>query len=189
MALSRARFRVDVATDGVEAVEMFRAKHYDIILMDIQLPRLTGDQATRQIREIETTENRVPVIIFGCTGSLGDSDIANYKLAGMDGVIGKGSVLESAVPEALELFDRKPGEFIVVKLGGIQSPIVTSSRTLSTHATERAAATGPAHPAALGLSAANPSSRSTVNLSRVGTEATTTSDATTSKTPESEPPQ
>jgi len=158
---------VDVAGDGVEAVEMYKNKNYDIILMDIQLPRLTGDQATRQIREIEKAEKRVPVIIFGCTGSLSNSDLENYKAAGMNGVIGKGSILESAVPEALAEHESRPDEFIVCKMsvmtnqgGPMASPQVGVGRALSSRAeVATSAASTPANPSRRGMAGVTLSSR------------------------------
>jgi CheY-like chemotaxis protein len=135
VALARARFRVDVAENGEEAVDKFQKGKFDVILMDIQLPKMNGIEATIKIREIEKKESRSPVIIFGLTGSLSESDLAAYRAAGMQGCIGKGSVLESAVPEALDEYEKKPNEFVILRLtSNFASPAVVSRQISNTPA-------------------------------------------------------
>ena len=55
---------VDCAYDGEEALEMIRAKEYDIILLDVMLPKLTGFEVCQQVREFSS----VPVVMLTAKG-------------------------------------------------------------------------------------------------------------------------
>ena len=62
-------FNVDHVFNGVEAVLSFKNGHYDFVLLDLRMPRLTGTDALRIIRTINA---EVPVITF--TGSAGSHE-------------------------------------------------------------------------------------------------------------------
>lgn len=55
---------MDIASNGLEAVEKFEKENYDLILMDMQMPVMDGLTATKKIREIEKVkgEGNIPII-------------------------------------------------------------------------------------------------------------------------------
>ena len=66
-------YRIVVARDGVEAVEATRQEHPDLILMDIQMPKLDGLEATREIRQ-DPDIARVPIIALTALAMSGDRE-------------------------------------------------------------------------------------------------------------------
>jgi len=61
MMLEQLGCSVDVATDGTEAVSHFRDRTYDLILMDSQMPRMGGVEATSLIRAMPGGE-KTPIV-------------------------------------------------------------------------------------------------------------------------------
>jgi len=95
---------LDVVENGKEAVEYFEPGKYDIILMDVQMPELDGFEATRQIRQIEKTNNslkRIPVIAM--TASLLKSELNRCMEAGMDNYIPKPYQAEELIRPIFEV--------------------------------------------------------------------------------------
>ncbi|AWJ93132.1 two-component hybrid sensor and regulator (plasmid) [Azospirillum baldaniorum] len=60
--LRRAGFTVDIVDDGVQALEAMSLRPYDLVLMDVQMPNLTGFEATEHIRALRGPRATVPVI-------------------------------------------------------------------------------------------------------------------------------
>ena len=65
IGLKREGFRVEVARDGMEALDRFNAVHPDLVLLDVMLPTLSGIEVCRQIR----TGSQVPIIMVSAKTS------------------------------------------------------------------------------------------------------------------------
>ena len=78
-----------LACDGVEAVEAFRLDAFDVVLMDIQMPRQDGVAATRAIRALEAEAGAPRTPILALTANVMTEQLAEYAEAGMDGHLGK----------------------------------------------------------------------------------------------------
>lgn len=79
-------YNADLASDGQEAVEAFRLKRYDIIFMDIHMPRIDGLEATRRIRAEST--HSTPFII-AITAAATEADREACLKAGMNAFLSK----------------------------------------------------------------------------------------------------
>ena len=95
-------YAVDVASDGGEAVAAVEATDYDVVLMDLFMPKMDGLEATRVIRTLPGSAGTVPVIAL--TGSSGDCYVGACLEAGMDDFLSKpftDAFLEAAIDRAL----------------------------------------------------------------------------------------
>lgn len=81
--LKRLGQRVEFAADGLEAVEMAARRRYDLIVMDMQMPRMDGIEATRRIRDGEPEGAAVPIVAM--TANASDDDRRLCHEAGMTG--------------------------------------------------------------------------------------------------------
>jgi len=78
---------VTIANDGVEAVEAIRANRFDLVLMDIQMPRMDGVTATRCIRQLGGAANTIPIIAM--TANALPEQVRAFLEAGMDDHVAK----------------------------------------------------------------------------------------------------
>ena len=73
--LSRAGFTVIIAIDGMQGVAMAASEQPDLILMDITLPDIDGEEATRRIKADPATK-RIPIIALTAHAMAGDRETA-----------------------------------------------------------------------------------------------------------------
>ena len=87
--LTEAGYSSDIANDGVEACSAVRNKHYDIILMDCQMPEMDGFEATRLIRDWERAQGKKRLPIIALTANATKEDVEKCLAAGMDAYCSK----------------------------------------------------------------------------------------------------
>ena len=79
--------RLETANDGAEALDMLREKAFDLVLMDVHMPRMDGVEALRRIRAGETGDARLPVIALTADAMPGEDE--KLLALGFDDVQGK----------------------------------------------------------------------------------------------------
>ena len=85
--LRKAGYSVDVAENGLQALDQIAERRYDAVLMDVQMPELDGLEATRRIRMREKAGAHLPIIAMTANAMKGDE--ARCIEAGMDDYISK----------------------------------------------------------------------------------------------------
>lgn len=86
--LEKVGHQVVIADNGRQAVELFGQHHFDLVLMDIQMPEMDGFEATYEIRKAQSESGqRIPIIAL--TAHASESDRKRCLAAGMDEYIAK----------------------------------------------------------------------------------------------------
>jgi len=78
---------VDIATDGTTALYAMHKHHYNLVLMDINMPNMNGIEATRQWRRLENSNSHLPIIAL--TAKATSEDRERCLNAGMDDFLSK----------------------------------------------------------------------------------------------------
>ncbi|MEY5047791.1 MAG: multi-sensor hybrid histidine kinase [Bacteroidota bacterium] len=115
---------VDLATNGIEAIDKVKANNYQLILMDIQMPVMDGVTAMQEIRS--TIKNKIIPPIIAMTAYSMKDDKLKFIDAGMDDYISKPIRPESLIskivewlPESIKNIDSINDESSVIKLENI----------------------------------------------------------------------
>ena len=118
---------ITLAGDGQELLELMKRRPYQLVLMDIEMPRMDGVEATRRIRAGEGGEANRAVPVIAMTAHSSGDFTKKLRDAGMDGFLGKPIVFEdfdlrfSAVGDAFhvsgEFQDVASSGFLLVPFG------------------------------------------------------------------------
>jgi two-component system response regulator RegX3 len=104
IGLKREGFNVEVATDGVQALERFEAVKPDVLLLDVMLPRISGIDVCRQIRKV----SQVPIIMVSAKG--GEIDTVVGLEVGADDYVTKPYRIRELVARIRAVLRRAPGD-------------------------------------------------------------------------------
>ncbi|MDC7717561.1 response regulator [Vogesella sp. DC21W] len=87
--LHRRGYHVTVVGNGQEALDALAAAHFDLVLMDMQMPVMDGLEACQRIRAMQAAGSLTPLPIIALTANAMSGDRERYLQAGMDGYISK----------------------------------------------------------------------------------------------------
>ena len=82
--LEKNKMECKVADNGIDAIEMIKAENFDVILMDIHMPGISGIEATQKIREFD---KQLPIIAL--TAVTIDENLDDFYRAGFNEIIPK----------------------------------------------------------------------------------------------------
>jgi CheY-like chemotaxis protein len=92
--------RTRLAADGVEAVQAVQDEAFDAIVMDVEMPRMDGWEATREIRRMPHGRD-VPILVF--TGYNHEDDIHKAAEVGANGLVRKPLLPETVLSHLAQL--------------------------------------------------------------------------------------
>jgi two-component system response regulator RegX3 len=128
-ALEREKFEVEVAADGRAAVEAALSQAFDLILLDVMLPKLSGTEACREIR----ARSDVPIIMLTARDS--EREVIEGLGVGADDYVTKPFSAAELIGRVYSLLrrrdiDRTANDQVIRKVGGITVDLVNDRVTV-----------------------------------------------------------
>jgi len=119
--LSYAGYQCDTVNDGKQAVEAVKATHYDVVLMDCQMPEMDGFEATRHIRDRERimVQDASPIPIIALTANAFKGEQERCLAAGMTDYLSKPFDPMKLVRTIEGYLDRAKQSEVVPQLGPV----------------------------------------------------------------------
>jgi CheY-like chemotaxis protein len=97
-------YKADAVSDGPEVLTTIKEKTYDLVLMDIQMPEMGGEETTAQLRQ-QLNDHTPKIIAVTAYAMAGDRE--KYLKAGMDGYISKPFKIDDLVTEIKKVMSGK----------------------------------------------------------------------------------
>ena len=131
--LQNAGYRVDIAENGQQAVEAYQQNHYDLILMDIQMPIMDGYTATREIRklesEIQNPKSEIDLVpIIAMTGNTSEASLDADNSPGINECIRKPAQWDQVLLVVQKWIDAEFSASRGKTLKGVVSPSVRKAK-------------------------------------------------------------
>jgi CheY-like chemotaxis protein len=106
--LERMGYNADAVGNGLEVVNAFQNRDYDLVLMDLQMPEMDGLEASRRIRRTLPADRQPKIIALTANAMQGDREICLD--AGMDDYISKPVKMHEIVAAIRRQFSKKKVE-------------------------------------------------------------------------------
>jgi CheY-like chemotaxis protein len=98
--LAKIGYRADVAFNGLKVLEALKVQLYDVILMDVQMPEMDGEQTTHEIRTRWPVDQQPRIIAMTANAMQGDRE--HYLSIGMDDYLAKPVRIKELVRALME---------------------------------------------------------------------------------------
>lgn len=87
--LARMGAMVTLCSDGAEALDAWQEERFDIVLLDINMPRMAGTEVMQAIRSQEAARRTAPVPVLAVTANARPDQVAQYRSIGFDDCVAK----------------------------------------------------------------------------------------------------
>ena len=108
LSLQRLGYLADLAADGEEVLAALRRQHYDVVLMDVQMPQMDGLEATRRIQQLVPAEERPYIIALTANASTQDREAC--LAAGMADYLRKPFLMEELIAALTRAHEARSGK-------------------------------------------------------------------------------
>lgn len=108
--------KIKLARDGKSAIELMQQHHFDVVLLDMNLPDFTGQEVLNTLKGIEHKNQRTPVLAF--TASLSPDEIKEYFALGIKDIVGK-PIKQHKLRQALSDSQNNQAPIIAVELSDV----------------------------------------------------------------------